>query len=50
MYLTNQELTKINGGALSSTINSMTKIFSFFYDLGKSVGNTIRNLFGKNYC
>lgn len=50
MKLDNQELDTIYGGALYSTLNSLTKFFSFFYDLGKSVGNTLKSLFGKNYC
>lgn len=50
MNLSNEELSNIKGGALYSTLNSLTKFFTFFYDLGKSVGSTLKGIFGKNYC
>ena len=51
MKLNNDELLKITGGSLSSTlINSVVKGISLLIDLGQSLGSTIRRISANKVC
>lgn len=49
--LKEQELLDINGGGISGTlINALTSASKFIYNLGQSLGSSIRRIVGGNYC
>lgn len=51
MKLTDQELFKIQGGALSaSLLNAFARAVSTILDLGRTIGSAIRRMYSKNYC
>lgn len=46
-----QQLSKVKGGAFSSTIlNSITKAVSTVFSLGQAVGSALRRFRTGNYC
>jgi len=51
LKLKENELYEINGGAISGTlINAVTSAGKFIYNLGQSLGSSIRRIVGGNYC
>lgn len=51
MKLSEQELKKIYGGAISaSLLNAFSRAMSTILELGRTVGSSIRRLYNKNYC
>lgn len=51
MQLNEQELIKIQGGAISATLlNAVSRAVSTILELGRTVGSAIRRIYSKNYC
>lgn len=51
MKLTVNELKQINGGGITSAfINSISKGITTFYDLGRSLGSSIRRIVSGSVC
>lgn len=51
MKLTDQELFKVQGGAISaSLLNAVARAINTFLDLGRTIGSAIRRIYSKNYC
>ena len=49
--LNQNELMKINGGGISGTlINAITTAGKFIYNIGHSLGSSIRRIAGDSYC
>ena len=49
--LKNEELILIKGGGITATfLNSLSRLMDTLYNLGHSVGSTLRRLVGKNIC
>lgn len=49
--LENVELLKINGGGISGTlINAITGAGKFIFNIGQSIGSSIRRMVSGNYC
>lgn len=49
--VSNQELLKINGGAISASyITSIVRGINSLIDLGRSLGTAIRRIFSGNLC
>lgn len=49
--LTNKEKFNITGGAITTTIlNSIARLISTVYDLGRAVGSTLRRASTGNSC
>ncbi len=49
--LENTELLKINGGGISGTlINAITGAGKFIFNIGHSIGSSIRRMVSGNYC
>ena len=51
--LLEKELEKIEGGAINwsgTFINAITSAGKFIYNLGQSIGSSIRRIVGDNYC
>ncbi len=49
--LKKEEMYLVEGGAITSSfINAITKTATFIYNLGQSVGSSIRRLWGGKYC
>ena len=49
--LTNEELIMIKGGGITATLlNSLSRFMNTLYDLGQTVGSTLRRLVSKNIC
>jgi len=49
--LTDKELNYIVGGAVSGALlSNIIKGVQLIFDLGRSLGNTIRRMITKNYC
>ncbi len=49
--LTKEELFAIKGGSISGTmVNAITKMLTTIYDLGRSIGSTIRRLIDNDFC
>ncbi len=47
--LSKKELLNIYGGAISGTLlNAFSRIFTIFYEVGRSLGNSIREIREKN--
>lgn len=45
------KLYEINGGGISGTlINSITSAGKLIYNLGKTLGSSLRRIVGGNYC
>ncbi len=45
------ELTKINGGSISATyINALARGIQVVYELGRSLGSSIKNLISGRKC
>jgi hypothetical protein len=48
MYLTNEELYSIHGGAISiSGLNSVCRFVDTMLSLGRLCGSTVRKMFGR---
>lgn len=51
MVLNHAELYEIKGGAFNaSAFNAVARLINTIFDLGRSVGSSIRRLFSRNYC
>lgn len=53
MILKDSELVNITGGAISlssSLLNSISKVVSTLFDLGRNVGSAIRYALGNKTC
>lgn len=51
MKLNEQELSNINGGAISaSLLNALSRAMTTILELGRTVGSAIRRLYSKKYC
>lgn len=51
MKLENNELIKINGGAINATwLNSLARLISIAIEVGRMIGTSFRRITGKNYC
>lgn len=48
--LEENELQNINGGFASIIVNYATNAVKFIYELGQSLGSSIRRIAKKNYC
>lgn len=49
--LNNEELILVRGGAITATLlNSISRLMDTLYNLGQSVGTTLRRLVGKKVC
>lgn len=49
--ISEEEMITIEGGAVSGAIiNYATRAFKFIYDLGRSLGSSIRRIGGNLYC
>lgn len=49
--LTSEELIKVKGGGLSATLlNSLSRFMDTVYNLGQTVGSTLRRLISKKTC
>lgn len=48
--LDEKELQKINGGFTSIIVSYATNAARFIYELGQSLGNSIRRIIEKNTC
>lgn len=49
--LKNEELVLVRGGALSTTLlNSLARLVNTLYELGQSVGSSIRRIASKKVC
>lgn len=44
-----EELFSIKGGS-STMLNAVARFITTVYELGKSIGSTIRRVSNKNYC
>lgn len=46
-----EELKKINGGSISPTLlNAIIRGASLLFELGKSIGSSLRRVRNSNYC
>lgn len=51
MRLNEQQLTEIQGGAITATLlNAISRAASTILEIGRIVGSSIRRLMNKNYC
>lgn len=51
MRLDNEELSYINGGAITaSLLNALSRAISTTLNLGQVIGSAIRRVFSKKYC
>jgi len=51
MKLTEQQLLKINGGAINaSLLNALARAFTTTLNIGQIIGSAIRRAISKNYC
>ncbi len=50
MYLEKRELDQVVGGASASFFNSVARILRTAYDIGYSIGSSLRRLFSRNLC
>lgn len=51
MILPKEELLNVNGGAFSASwVNYLTRGIVFIFELGRSLGSSLRRLLTKNYC
>ena len=51
MKLKNKELIDINGGGFSASyINAAARAFNTILNFGRTVGSSIRRVFGRNWC
>ena len=53
LELKEKELNEINGGAVNwsgTFINAITSAGKFIYNLGQSLGSSVRRIVGGNYC
>ena len=49
--LNENELYEVNGGSISGTlINAITSAGKLIYNLGQSLGSSIRRIVGDSYC
>jgi len=49
--LKNEELILIKGGGITSTfLNSLSRFMDTLYNLGQSVGSSLRRIVSKNVC
>ncbi len=51
--LAKYELVEVKGGATTSLptlINAITKGISLLFEIGRSVGSTMRRIFTNNFC
>lgn len=49
--LNNEELILVRGGGITATmLNSLSRLMDTIYNLGQSIGSTLRRLVGKNVC
>lgn len=49
--LTRNELNHINGGGISGAImNSVIRGANFIFELGRSIGSSIRRIVSRRYC
>jgi len=49
--LTNEELIVVRGGSITATLlNSVSRLMGTIYELGQSVGSSIRRIRSKSYC
>ena len=49
MYLEKRELDQVVGGASASFFNSVARILRTAYDIGYSIGSSLRRLFSVSY-
>lgn len=51
MNLTKVELMNLNGGSWSATMfNAFARTVNTIFDLGRSIGSSIRRIFTRSYC
>ena len=51
MELSKKELNEINGGGMSGAIiSSVIKCISLIYEIGRSIGSSIRRMSTRRYC
>lgn len=51
MELTREELNNISGGGISGAImTSIIRSANFLFDLGRSIGSSIRRIISRRYC
>jgi len=49
--LTNEELALVRGGGITATLlNSVSRLVDTIFNLGQTVGSTIRRLISNNVC
>ena len=49
--LSKQEMIKVNGGAITSTlISTLTRAGSIIFDIGRSLGSAIRRIYEGDSC
>lgn len=46
----NNELIKINGGIAGTTINYISKLITTIFDIGRSLGTSIRRIESDSIC
>lgn len=51
MILKKDELITIKGGAISASwLNYITRAISLLFEIGRSIGSSIRRAYTHNYC
>ena len=48
--LSNQELALVSGGITTTLLNSVARIISVIFNIGKSIGTSIRMIRSKTSC